>query len=112
MAHEGIEKLFALAKLDMNEEERQTFPGQIEAILSYVDALRSLDLPDDAPELTHVAARASVWREDEPEELSEADLNRLVEAFPESVGRLNAVPGVFAGHRQAGVADQDRNEAL
>ena len=102
MEEKSIDKLAALAKLKMSEEERETFPGQIVSIVEYVDKLRELELPADAPEMAYAVDVVNAWREDEAVNVSEEDRRLLVEAFPERVGDLNAVPAVFG----------DRDEAL
>lgn len=102
MEQSAIDKLASLAKLEMSEEERKTFPGQIVSIIEYVDKLRELDLPPEAPQMAHAVDLVNVWREDVAENVSEEDRHALIAAFPEKVGDLNAVPAVFS----------DRNENL
>lgn len=102
MEQSSIDKLASLAKLEMSEEERKTFPRQIVSIIEYVDKLRELDLPEDAPQMAHAVDLVNVWREDVVQSVSEEDRHALIAAFPERVGDLNAVPAVFG----------DRDEAL
>ncbi len=112
MQPEAIDKLAALAKLEMSEEERQTFPGQIVSIIKYVDKLRELELPADAPQMAYAIDVVNAWREDEAVNVSEEERRLLIDAFPERVVDLNAVPAVFARGYVPGVEDQDRDEAL
>jgi aspartyl-tRNA(Asn)/glutamyl-tRNA(Gln) amidotransferase subunit C len=91
----SIEKLAALAKLNLSEEERKSFPEQIVSILEYVEKIRELDLPPDAPQMVHAVDVVNVFRDDEPVSFSNEDTQALVDAFPEKVGRLNSVPAIF-----------------
>lgn len=91
----SIEKLAALAKLELSKDELKSFPDQIISILEYVNKIRELDLPADAPQMVHAVDLVNVWREDEPVNLSAEDTQALVDAFPEHVGRLNSVPAIF-----------------
>lgn len=95
MEEHAIDKLAKLAKLELSEDERKTFPGQIVSILDYVKKLEELDLPEDALQMAHVADTVNAWREDEAQNVSKEDQDLLIEAFPETVGRLNVVPAVF-----------------
>ena len=126
MQQEAIDKLAALAKLEMSEEERKTLPGQIVSIVEYIDKLRELELPADAPEMAYAVDVVNTWREDEAVNVSEDDRRLLIDAFPERVGDLNAVPAVFssravprsptrpskASSRGHGSVVSDRDEAL
>ena len=117
MQQEGIDKLCALSKLEMSEEERKTFPGQIASVLAYIDKMQELNLPEDAPQMAHAVDVVNVWREDEPVSVSEEDRRALINAFPETMGDLNVVPAVFPRSakergRESEVGDQDRNENL
>lgn len=109
---EGIDKLCALSKLEMSEEERKTFPGQVASIIEYVKKLQELDLPADAPQMAHAVDVVNAWREDVAVDVDEETRMKLVEAFPEKVGELNAVPAVFDRGQGSVAGDQDRNENL
>jgi len=101
MQQEGIDKLCALSKLEMSEEERKTLPGQIASVIEYVNKLQELDLPADAPQMAHAVDVVNVWREDVAVNVSEEDRRLLIDAFPETVGELNAVPAVFGNRDEA-----------
>jgi aspartyl-tRNA(Asn)/glutamyl-tRNA(Gln) amidotransferase subunit C len=49
MSHEHIDVRYVakLARLDLTEEEVSTFQSQLDSILSHVESLTALELPDD-----------------------------------------------------------------
>lgn len=95
MEKSAIEKLAMLARLELSEEELKDFPKQIVSILEWVGKIQDLKLPKDAPQMAHAADLVNKWREDEPLEFSKREIEALVEAFPDKMGDLNAVPAVF-----------------
>ncbi|KKW44539.1 MAG: Aspartyl/glutamyl-tRNA(Asn/Gln) amidotransferase subunit C [Parcubacteria group bacterium GW2011_GWA2_56_7] len=97
MDKQTIHKLADLAKLELSEREETLFAEQLGSILEYVEKLNELDLPKDAPQMSHVTDVLNVWREDEVAEVDRvAEVKDLVGTFPESKGNMNAVPGVFS----------------
>jgi len=54
-----------LARLELSEEELDTFVGQLDAILEAVGKVSELDLSAVEPTL-HPLALSNVWAEDEP----------------------------------------------
>ena len=61
-----VEKIADLARLRLSEEEKETFRGQLEQILVYVDILNELDT--DNVRSTHLHEnQADVMREDRAE---------------------------------------------
>jgi len=95
MEKSAMEKLAMLARLELTEDELKDFPGQIVSVLEYVEKIQELKLPEDAPQMAHAVDLVNKWREDEPVEFSKKEIEALVDAFPEKVGDLNAVPAVF-----------------
>jgi aspartyl-tRNA(Asn)/glutamyl-tRNA(Gln) amidotransferase subunit C len=59
-----VEKIARLAKLSFTDEEKQTFTGQFNEILSYMEKLDELDTENVAP-TAHVLGLVNVMREDE-----------------------------------------------
>ncbi len=65
MDRETVDKIAHLGRLDLTDEEREQFAGQLAEILEYVDMLGELDT-DDVEPFMHAAAADNVFREDEP----------------------------------------------
>jgi aspartyl-tRNA(Asn)/glutamyl-tRNA(Gln) amidotransferase subunit C len=59
-----VEHVAKLARLDLTDEEKETFNGQLNAILKYAEKLNELDT-DNVPPTTHVLPISNVMREDE-----------------------------------------------
>lgn len=62
-----VEHVAKLARLNLTEEERETFTGQLNAILKYAEKLNELDTEEVEP-TTHVLHLSNVMREDEVRE--------------------------------------------
>lgn len=62
-----VEHVAKLARLNLTEEERETFTGQLNAILQYAEKLNELDTEQVEP-TTHVLHLSNVMREDEVKE--------------------------------------------
>lgn len=61
-----VEHVAALARLELSEQEKETFTGQMSSILTYVEKLNELDTKGVAP-TSHVLDIHNVMREDRPE---------------------------------------------
>jgi len=59
-----IEKVARLARLELSEEEKETFGNQLEQILAYMEQLNRLDTTGVEP-TSHAIPMANVFREDE-----------------------------------------------
>ncbi len=59
-----IEKVAKLARLELSEEERETFGNQLEQILAYMEQLNRLDTTGVEP-TSHAIPICNVFREDE-----------------------------------------------
>jgi len=95
MEETNIERLAKMARLDLSDEEKKSFTGQFASILDYVKKIQELDLPSAAPQMAYAADLVNVWREDIAKDCTVEDQNNLIDAFPESVGRMNSVPAIF-----------------
>ncbi|GIO37568.1 glutamyl-tRNA(Gln) amidotransferase subunit C [Paenibacillus antibioticophila] len=62
-----VEHVAKLARLNLTEEERETFTVQLNAILQYAEKLNELDT-DQVEPTTHVLHLSNVMREDEVRE--------------------------------------------
>lgn len=75
---EDVDKMAALAKLELTEAERDTFRGQLDRILDYVQKLNELDTENVEPTAV-VQHPAESLRED-----------RVVESMPREEALMNA----------------------
>ena len=60
-----VERIAALAHLELTDEEKQLFTRQLADILSYAEQLQTVDTTG-VPAMAHVQAATGVEREDEP----------------------------------------------
>lgn len=60
---ENVEHVAKLARLQLNDDEKERFMGQLNAILGYAEKLNELNTDDVAP-TTHVLPIYNVMRED------------------------------------------------
>jgi aspartyl-tRNA(Asn)/glutamyl-tRNA(Gln) amidotransferase subunit C len=65
ITREQVEYVARLSRLELTEEEKGRFAGQLEAILEFVGKLNELDTAGVEP-LIHVAPRQNVSRDDVP----------------------------------------------
>jgi aspartyl-tRNA(Asn)/glutamyl-tRNA(Gln) amidotransferase subunit C len=65
ITREQVEYVARLSRLELTEEEKDRFAGQLEAILEFVGKLNELDTAGVEP-LIHVAPRQNVSRDDAP----------------------------------------------
>jgi aspartyl-tRNA(Asn)/glutamyl-tRNA(Gln) amidotransferase subunit C len=59
-----VEHVANLARLELSEQEKEQFAGQLNAILQYADKLNELDTADVEP-TSHVLPLFNVMRDDE-----------------------------------------------
>jgi aspartyl-tRNA(Asn)/glutamyl-tRNA(Gln) amidotransferase subunit C len=80
MEIKDIEKLAALARIDLTTEQKQTYLKEIGAILSYVDQIKGVvaTLGDDRK----VGDLHNVMRSDEVRNMTESSTEALVNEFP------------------------------
>lgn len=89
-----VEYVARLARLELNEEEKEKYTGQIEAILEYIDQLNQLDTKN-IPPTSHVLPLCNVWREDDLV-ISDNDLReKLLNNAPEREGDFYKVKKVL-----------------
>jgi aspartyl-tRNA(Asn)/glutamyl-tRNA(Gln) amidotransferase subunit C len=58
-----VEHVARLARLELNQEEKQLFAGQMDAILGYVDKLKELNTDGILP-TSHAVPMENAFRED------------------------------------------------
>ena len=63
ITREEVEKVAVLARLELSEEEKDIFTGQMDAILAYVDKLNELDTSGVVP-TAHAVPMENAFRDD------------------------------------------------
>jgi aspartyl-tRNA(Asn)/glutamyl-tRNA(Gln) amidotransferase subunit C len=64
--HIDIDRVAALARIALNEEEKARISSQLDSILGYIDKLNQLDTESVEP-TAHPHSFENVWREDSSE---------------------------------------------
>lgn len=74
---EQIKHIAKLARLELSEQELETYGQQLSAVLDYIDQLREVDVAGVEP-TAQVTGLTNVWREDQvlncPEDVKSAAL--------------------------------------
>ena len=90
---EDVQKLAALARIEIGEAELENFTKEFDAILAYVGQLEKLELPKD---LREKPALRNVMREDgEPHEAGKYT-EKIVEQFPQKEGGALVVKQIIS----------------
>lgn len=89
-----IEDLATLARLDLTEEEKKRYAGQLSVIFDYIEMLREVDT-ENIPETCQVTGLLDVTREDVPIATDEETRKKLIACFPARQGQLLKVKAVF-----------------
>jgi len=81
-----------LARLDLSDEERKTYAGQLASILEYIEKLDALDLSDVEP-TAHVFSTVNVFREDVVEPSMPRD--EMLKNAPDGTPEFYRVPKII-----------------
>ncbi len=92
ITREQIEHVARLARLELTEQEKEMFTGQMDAILAYVDKLNELDTSDIVP-TSHAVPMENAFREDVVAESFETD--RALLNAPDRADNFFRVPKVI-----------------
>src|SRR3989344_5601160 len=95
-----IEQIAVLARLKLTSEEKERYAAQLSVIFEYMKVLGEVET-DDVSETCQVTGLEDVTREDSPHACDESVKKKLIEAFPERVGNVLKVPGVFGENLEA-----------
>jgi aspartyl-tRNA(Asn)/glutamyl-tRNA(Gln) amidotransferase subunit C len=87
-----VEHVARLARLDLSEEEKDLFTGQMDAILAYVDKLNELDTSDIIP-TAHAVPMENAFRDDE--ECPSIGIEEALANAPERAEGFFRVPKVI-----------------
>lgn len=93
---EQIEEIAKLARLALSEKEKKMYAEQLSVVLDYVEKLNEVNT-DGVPETCQVTGLEDVVRGDKVEECDVEVEKKLIELFPEKIGRLLKVRAVFDG---------------
>lgn len=90
---EQIEHIAKLSKLELTDEEKKLYSGQLSSVLEYVDQLSEVDTEGVEP-TSNITGLSNVTREDKVEEsgISYLDIEKNAPEF--KAGSI-VVPGVF-----------------
>jgi len=92
---EEVEKIAGLAKLELAEDEKESFREQISSILDYVGKLAKADIGGADP-MSHSVPMLNVLREDTVAACGKETRDAVVDAFPESESDMLKVKAVFS----------------
>jgi aspartyl-tRNA(Asn)/glutamyl-tRNA(Gln) amidotransferase subunit C len=87
-----VERVAALARLTLTDEEKDLFAHQLAHILQYADEVRGIDTSGVAP-TAQALADAPRQRDDEP--IPSLPRDRVIDAAPEGAAGLFKVPRVL-----------------
>jgi aspartyl-tRNA(Asn)/glutamyl-tRNA(Gln) amidotransferase subunit C len=89
-----IEHIALLARLDLSENEKERYAEQLSAVFGFFESLREVDI-SGVKETCQVTGLEDVMREDSAAPCDEETRKKLIDAFPDRIGKLLKVPGVF-----------------
>lgn len=75
-----IDTLAELAKLDLNQAEKEKILSDMDGILDYVKQIQEVDVPDIDVTYTH----RNIWREDVPRPAPDFSYELIISQFPDS----------------------------
>lgn len=87
-----VEHVARLARLELSEEEKQLFAGQMDNILGYVEKLKELDTNNVNP-TSHAVPMENAFRADLT--TSSIGVEKALANAPESAGNFYRVPKVI-----------------
>jgi len=97
ISRQEVERVVALARLSLSEDELERMAHELDAILGYVETLQRVDT-EGVPPTAHVIPLATPLREDTP--VAPLDPELAVANAPEASGSAFVVPKVIEGEEQ------------
>ena len=92
ISREEVQHVARLARLHLTDEEAERMREQLDAILAYIDKLRSVDTAGVEP-TSHAVPLTNVMREDEPR--PSFPLADMLANAPEAAGDFFRVPRII-----------------
>ena len=89
-----VEHIAELARLELTDQEKELFVGQLSSILDYVEKLNKVDT-DGIEETSQVTGLINAIREDKEEEVTKELINDILDNAPDKEGGLFKVKSVF-----------------
>lgn len=89
---EEVQKVAALARLALSEEELSIYGQQLNQILGYIDVLDEVDIEDVEP-MPHAVEMQNIFRDDERR--PSLDQSAALANAPQTDGQFFQVPPVF-----------------
>ena len=93
-----IEQISTLARLELTEKEKSMYAEQLSVVLDYVEILNEVDT-DGVEETCQVTGLEDVVREDKIIECDEETKKKIIDQFPEKMGKLLKVKAIFADEK-------------
>jgi aspartyl-tRNA(Asn)/glutamyl-tRNA(Gln) amidotransferase subunit C len=90
MEIKDVEHLAELAKIELNQEEKEQILKDMDGILAYVKQIEDVEVEDMAPEYNH----KNTWREDVLED-KDFDKNLIIKQFPDSLNNFVKVKKIL-----------------
>lgn len=94
LTSQEIEKIATLARLELSAKEKVMYAEQLSVVLDYVETLNEVDI-EGVRETCQVTGLEDVMREDEVKNVDEETKQKLINSFPEKMGKLLKVKAVF-----------------
>jgi len=92
---EKIGKIATLARLDLNDQEKEKYAEELSVVLDYIEMLNEVNT-DDIEETCQVTGLKNVMREDKVVECDEKIKNKIIKQFPDKKGDLLKVKAIFS----------------
>ncbi len=89
-----VEKIANLARLGLNDREKEKFADQLSLILDYVDQLKEVDTTNVKP-IAQITGLENVMRNDKIEALKPEMTKNLISQAPEAQDNLIKTSAVF-----------------
>jgi aspartyl-tRNA(Asn)/glutamyl-tRNA(Gln) amidotransferase subunit C len=89
-----IEQIATLARLELTEKEKAMYAEQLSVVLDYIEMLNEVDTTG-VEETCQVTGLQDVVRDDRVVECDEETKQKLINTFPEKMGKLLKVKAVF-----------------
>ena len=89
-----VDKVAALARMDLTDKEREEFSKQLPSIMAYVSKLSEVVTSNVDPK-AYIIEQENVFRADEVTDCDPDVRKSIITAFPNQKGGALEVPGIF-----------------
>jgi aspartyl-tRNA(Asn)/glutamyl-tRNA(Gln) amidotransferase subunit C len=91
---EELEAIAFLARIDINESEKEKYLADMNKMFDYIEILQEPDVSGLNP-TTHVTKLRNVWREDVVKKCSKEIIDHMLNAAPEKEGNFYKIQKVI-----------------